>query len=257
VTSGSITLTAGSGLTYSFDNGQYGAYPSGGWTGLAANSTHTVSVKNGDGCTSPDASRTIGRAQVNPARPVVTLQEASICGNLTAPTITVSCPIVGTYTLTQEGISGSQTKAYPANNPLVFTVVAGKKFSITVQNTDGCTSDPTNCTNYTSNSCPPPSPVAQMQASEEVIVSKTIVTAAPNPYNEKIRFSITPGVSGRGSLEMYNMLGQKVRTVFEGQVQKGKLQTIEYNVPSAQRANMIYLFKVGNERASGKLINLK
>jgi hypothetical protein len=53
------------------------------------------------------------------------------------------------------------------------------------------------------------------------------------------------------------MLGQKVKTVFEGQVQKGQRQTIEYSVPSSQRSNLIYLFRVGNERTSGKLIRLK
>ncbi|MEO7801473.1 MAG: hypothetical protein ABIR81_05715, partial [Ginsengibacter sp.] len=58
---GSITLTPTTGSTYSFDGAiTYTAYPSGGWTGLTAGSTHTVSEKRSDGCTSPNASRTIG-----------------------------------------------------------------------------------------------------------------------------------------------------------------------------------------------------
>ena len=85
---------------------------------------------------------------------------------------------------------------------------------------------------------------------------QTKVTAAPNPYNEKIRFTLQSNISGKGSLELYNMLGQKIKTVYEGQVQKGQVQTVEYNVPNTQRANLIYLFRVGNEKVSGKLIGL-
>jgi hypothetical protein len=52
-------------------------------------------------------------------------------------------------------------------------------------------------------------------------------------------------------------MGQKVATVFQGYVQKGQVQTIDYNVPGAQRTNLIYLFRVGDQRVSGKLIGLK
>ena len=64
-------------------------------------------------------------------------------------------------------------------------------------------------------------------------------------------------VSGRGSLELYNMLGQKVSTVFQGYVQKGQVQTVEFSVSGAQRSALIYVFRVGDQRTSGKLIGLK
>ena len=86
---------------------------------------------------------------------------------------------------------------------------------------------------------------------------QTKVTAAPNPFNDKIRFSFTPKVTGRASLDLYNLLGEKVKTVFTGQVQKGQTQIIEYNVPFSQRTTLIYMFRVGNEKVSGKLIGLR
>lgn len=256
---GSITLTPTTGSTYSFDGGQYLTYPNGGWQNLAAGSAHTVSEKNSDGCTSPNASRTIGTAPANPDRPVVTLQEATICGSLTAPTITVSCPIAGTYTLTQAGVAGSQTFTYNGSNgPVVFTVQAGKQFSITVTNTDGCTSAATNCTNYATNSCPAGNTTAKPAVQTIELAAPTpSVIAAPNPFNDRIRFSLQSAVSGQGSLDLYNMLGQKVKTVFQGQVEAGKVQTIEYSVPGSQRHNLIYLFRVGDQKVSGKLIGLK
>ncbi len=86
---------------------------------------------------------------------------------------------------------------------------------------------------------------------------KATVNAAPNPFNDRIRFQINSSVSGRGKLELFNLSGQKVKTVFEGNVEKGQPQTIEYLVPNAQRSNLIYIFSVGNERATGKLLNQK
>jgi hypothetical protein len=53
------------------------------------------------------------------------------------------------------------------------------------------------------------------------------------------------------------MLGQKVKVVYSGNIEKGMVQTFEYNVPGAQRSNMIYMFRIGNYKTTGKLIGLK
>ncbi len=258
VSTGKVTVTsATTGFTFSLDGGAFETYPTGGWT--VGSGQHCVrSKRTSDGCISDPACITIGTVPANPDRPVVTLQEATICGNLTAPTITVSCPIAGTYTLTQTGVAGSQTKTYPADNPVVFTVQAGKQFSITVTNTAGCTSAATNCTNYATNSCPTVNAIAKPEVQTiELTAPKPSVIAAPNPFNDRIRFSLQSAVSGQGSLELYNMLGQKIKTVFQGQVEAGKVQTIEYSVPNPQRSNLIYLFRVGDQKVTGKLIGLK
>jgi hypothetical protein len=256
---GTVTVSSTkTNLLFSLDGGTFAAYPSGGFTGLSSGQ-HCVRVKNADGCISPAACKTIGTVPANPARPVVTLQEATICGTLTSPTITVSCPIAGTYTLTQTGVSGSQTKTYPTDNPVKFTVQAGKPFHITVTNTDGCTSAETNCDNYTSNSCPS-GPITTRTATNVNVVlpdEQSTVVPAPNPFNDKIRFSIQSAVTGQGSLELYNMLGQKVKTIYQGHFAKGETRTIEYQVPGSQRVNLVYVFRVGNQKTSGKLIGLK
>ena len=137
--------------------------------------------------------------------------------------------------------------------------MAGKQFSITVTNADNCTSAATNCSNYTTNSCPGArlsTPPTEVQATIQAPVP-TKVLAAPNPFNDRIRFSLQSAVSGQGSLELYNMLGQKVKVVYQGYIQKGVTRTFEYNVPGTQRANLIYVFRVGDERVTGKLIGIK
>jgi hypothetical protein len=51
------------------------------------------------------------------------------------------------------------------------------------------------------------------------------------------------------------MLGQRVETVFKGRVEAGRGQTLEYNVPQAVRGNLMYILRVGDKKATGKLIH--
>ena len=72
VTTGAITLTAVAGLNYQLDAGPFGPYPAGGYTGLAAGSTHTVTAQNAGGCTATSAPVTIGPVLTLPTAPVLT-----------------------------------------------------------------------------------------------------------------------------------------------------------------------------------------
>jgi hypothetical protein len=81
------------------------------------------------------------------------------------------------------------------------------------------------------------------------------VKAFPNPYTDRVQFNIESSVSGKGSLVVYNMLGQKVKTVFEGYVFAGRGQVVDFKVPAASRANLIYVLTIGGKQTTGKLIN--
>jgi hypothetical protein len=129
----------------------------------------------------------------------------------------------------------------------------GDGFSVVATNGSNCSSGATTCGDNSLASANQSSGIS----AQSLKLESSKVLAAPNPFNSRIRFTIQPTVSGKGSLELYNLMGQKVATVFPGYVQKGQVQTIEYNVPGTQRTNLIYLFRVGNQRTSGKLIGLK
>jgi hypothetical protein len=220
---------------------------------LVAPGTYALVAIQGSCISSPYAVVVDG-SPATPDRPVVTLTEATICDTVTAPRITVSCPVSGiTYTLTQTGISGSQVLTYNGSGTIVFTIQAGHGFSITAT-IGSCVSGATNCTNYTTNTCPSARIIQNVQGSREEPPSK--VLASPNPFNDKIRFTLEPTATGQGSLELYNMLGQKVKTVFQGRVEKGQIQNIEYSVPITKRADLIYIFILGNQKVTGKLIML-
>jgi len=148
---------------------------------------------------------------------------------------------------------------------LTFTgLTFGKGYSISIldnvstANPGGCTSLPEECGTFTDGG----QAVTRLGrlAEQEIVLNsdpKTKVLAAPNPFNDRIRFTLKSNVTGQGSLELFNMLGQKVKTVFQGYVNAGQSQVIEYAVPVSQRSNLIYLFRVGGEKTSGKLIGLK
>lgn len=91
----------------------------------------------------------------------------------------------------------------------------------------------------------------------ELSVNKLQVLATPNPYNDKVRFTIESPISGQGSLEVYNLLGQKVETVYQGYIMAGRGQAFDYNVPLTNRTTLIYLLKVGDQQVTGKLLSRK
>src|SRR4029077_5832745 len=88
VNTGAITLTPTAGFLYSLDGAAYAAYPAGGYTGLAAGSTHTVSAQNATGCNSVDATITINAAPGAPAAPVLAQVDPTCAVNTGTITLT-------------------------------------------------------------------------------------------------------------------------------------------------------------------------
>jgi hypothetical protein len=80
------------------------------------------------------------------------------------------------------------------------------------------------------------------------------VQAYPNPFTDKVRFTILSPVAGKAQLDVYNMLGQKLQTVYSGYVQAHMSQSVEFNIPARAQQNLIYILQVGNERLTGKLL---
>jgi len=156
----------------------------------------------------------------------------------------------------------TKTTAADANGDgdIVFSgLTVGKGFSIILTVGD-CTSDATDCDNYKT-SLNRAVTQRNVQTVETVIAKiepkQSKVLAAPNPFSSKIKFNLESAVSGQGSLELYNMLGQKVKTVYQGYIKEGQILFVEYNVPSAQRTNLMYIFRVGDQQVTGKLIGIK
>ncbi|HET9824119.1 MAG TPA: hypothetical protein VFP87_02230, partial [Chitinophagaceae bacterium] len=94
----------------------------------------------------------------------------------------------------------------------------------------------------------PPPPVTTAR-----VTSEATVIAYPNPYTDEVNFNIQSPVSGRASLEVYDLYGRKIAVVYEGNVEAGIRRTITYRVPITHKVPMIYRFRLGDQIINGKL----
>jgi hypothetical protein len=167
--------------------------------------------------------------------------------------VTVNNPEVGsTYTLKQLDNNVVVLGPYTSGTLQFTGLHIGQGYSVQAQTAAGCKSNFNDCGTFTHSSTLRAEPTTLVAP----VTEQPSVIAAPNPFNDRVRFSIKSPISGQGSLELYNMLGQKVKTIFQGSIQKG-VQNFEYVVPGSQRANLIYIFRVDTYKVSGKLLNLK
>jgi len=84
-----------------------------------------------------------------------------------------------------------------------------------------------------------------------------LVQAYPNPFKGTLTFTLTPHSSGPATLEVYNVFGHKVATVFDSELQAGEEHKIEFTMPEGQISQtLIFLFRQGVEVVQGKLVSL-
>jgi hypothetical protein len=188
--------------------------------------------------------------------------------------VTVNSPTVGfQYDVSQPGNSIDYTPiTATAGNPVEFTgLVQGDGWTVTVTTGGpGCTASTdceTNPEPIGSNSVLDPAAKNANdlnKLSDNVaetynitLPSGTKVKSLPNPYTDKVRFNLVSGISGLATLEVHNVLGQKIAVVYQGYIQAGREMTKEFYVPSKDRGTLIYTFRVGDQKVSGKLVPVR
>ena len=224
------------------------------FTGLTAG-TYTVTCVDANSCTAT-ATATVGGKSccVPPTLPAFTITEptVSLCSsNHTDGSITICNSQTG-YTYKVSNV----TKAGTTNTSLTFSgLAAGSNPKLTVSDGSfsGCSSE-FSCT-QAATVCPGSITRAASSTTEINIGSETTVKAYPNPFSDKVKFLVTSDLAGRGSLEVYNMMGQRVKTVYQGLFVAGQ-QTFELSMPRQQISNLIYVLRVGNKKTSGKLLQI-
>jgi len=100
---------------------------------------------------------------------------------------------------------------------------------------------------------------ARTSASAEtgVVPTDLQVSAFPNPFTDKVNFVIASPVSGQAVLEVHNLLGQRVQTIYKGFLFAGRNQVIEYKAPATANNTLIYTLRVGDQKVTGKLLRIK
>ena len=100
-------------------------------------------------------------------------------------------------------------------------------------------------------------PITLRQLPQVQTIADPEVIAYPNPYTSRVNFVITSPVAGRASLQVYNELGQNVKTVYNGYLQAGQKQTVSFDVPPAMQSMLIYKLQIGNQQITGKVLQAK
>lgn len=163
VATGTITLSAQQGLTYSIDGISYQALPV---FGNLVPGTYSLSAKNAAGCISPATTVTINPQPQTPAAPTATVIQPNC--SVAAGTITVTPSAGLTYS-----INGSNYQS-----ALTFSNIAPGVYNLTAKSASGCVS---NATSVTVNAQPltPGAPAATATHPTCTIATGTITVSTP------------------------------------------------------------------------------
>jgi uncharacterized protein (DUF2141 family) len=78
--------------------------------------------------------------------------------------------------------------------------------------------------------------------------------AYPNPFSHEITFEFVSRNDARAVLEITNVLGQKITTLMDRQVQEGVVNRISYIPENVQSGMLIYRLILDNEVQTGRLL---
>ncbi|HLI93160.1 MAG TPA: hypothetical protein VKU83_06110, partial [Puia sp.] len=107
--------------------------------------------------------------------------------------------------------------------------------------------------NYTGNLSTPDDLLACMV--QQPVPTKVQLKVFPNPYQSTVIFNINSSVSGTGTLEFYNLVGNRLSVIADLQFQAGTPQSI--TVPMleiGERQPVVYLFRIKGIRLQGTLL---
>jgi hypothetical protein len=192
---------------------------------------------------------------------------ASVSSNTTAPTFTV-CLVQPTLcsntagSVTVNAANGSSfmyklNSGTPQSSNVFSGLGGGSVSSITVISGNGC-STTVNCADLVIGTCVAGSITQKetpVNGAMTTTVSGATVKAYPNPFSDRVKFVVNAPTAGNGALEIYNVMGQKVKTVYQGRINAGN-QTFQLTIPKKQQETLIYMLRVDGKKVTGKLLQL-
>lgn len=228
-----------------------------GQNGGVSNVTATITVTpTANGCPGTPQDFTI-TVNAQPAAPTICLVQPTLCGPATG-SITVLSPTGAGYEYSKDGGTTWQT------SPTFSDLAAGSDPSIVYKTPLGCVSAPASCGSASiceegedqrAPTITQTETTARSLGSATLEVSTVTVKAMPNPFSDKVRFMITSPEAGSGTLDIYNMTGQKIKTVYQGHIPSG-VSYFDLTIATRANANFIYVLKIGEKRYTGNLSQL-
>jgi hypothetical protein len=184
-----------------------------------------------------------------PDAPTLCVVQPSLCGPATG-SVTILSPLGADYEYSIN--NGTSWQSSTVFNNLAAGSVTGIKVK---RLSSGCISTAANCDASNCSSGARLITTTSTENQTQTLVGQTTVKAFPNPFSDNVKFVITASEGGNGSLEVFNLLGQKVKTVFQGHIVPGA-NTFQVNFPSMKSAQLFYVLRVGDKKVTGKLLQL-
>jgi len=223
--------------------------------------TYTVTKTNtSSGCSNTDMV-TVTVDTETPDAPGICVVQPSLCGPTTG-SVTILSPLGADYQYSiNNGGDWQSGTVFPNLGPGSVTGIKVKKLS------SGCISTTVNCdaSDCSSQTGARSQTTSSTQNKSQTLINsskdlkvpggQTTVKAFPNPFGNKVKFVVTVPEAGNGSLELLNLMGQKVKTVFQGRIAAGA-NTFEVNLPLMQSSQLIYILRMGDKQVTGKLLQL-
>jgi hypothetical protein len=192
-----------------------------------------------------------------PTAPTVCVVQPSLCGPTTG-SVTILSPLGADYEYSIN--NGTSWQAGTVFNDLAAGSVTGIKVK---KLSSGCISTAADCD---PSDCSSGARLATTTSTQNLTLTnslkdlnvaegQTTVKAFPNPFSDNVKFVVTASQGGNGSLEVFNLLGQKVKTVYRGLIQSGA-NTFQVSLPSMKSSQLIYVLRVGDKKVTGKLLQL-
>jgi len=79
----------------------------------------------------------------------------------------------------------------------------------------------------------------------------------PNPFNPTTMISFAVKADQKASMKVYNMLGQEVMTLFDGDAKANQLYHVQFNASSLASGTYFYILQADNARQVKKMVLLK
>ena len=208
-----------------------------------------------NGCSSGDGT-TAAVVNAQPLAPTIIIsQQPNLCSN-SSGSISVCSPNASyAYEISTNG--GTNYTNAQTGSSISFTgLAAGSNPIVRVRNgTTGCAAT-ANCSAAVATCPSTPNATSTIKQTEQVQqLAEPTVNAYPNPFNDKVKFVLNSPASGNGSLDIYNIMGQKIKSVYQGHINAGN-QSFELTIPKKQQSTLIYVFRVGDKKITGKLLQL-
>ena len=253
---GTVTVTSplDGANDYEYKNNS-GAYQESPVFTVAAGGAYSIVVRNKTtGCVSIATAGNMGSAAGNPDAKAVITQNVD-CSHLTG-TVKIVQNVAGTVEFSATDFEFSSNNSTWVSNPeFTFTAGGGYHLYVRRKSDHSCADDV---------SCEPAAGVnnsnTQSEATARSLGSATLessitVKAMPNPFSGQVRFMINSTEQGNGTLDIYNMIGQKIKTLYQGTIPAG-LSYFDLKLP-AQNRNLVYILRIGDQKITGEIVQVK